>query len=111
MKKLIAVLAVLLILTLSLPLSVFADAPAVPPAVDTTAVSDPDETDPETVMLETEDDGPKMNFGFYPDTMKETLPIMGMGMLGIFLVIGVIIIVVVILGKIGDRFDQDEDED
>ena len=40
-----------------------------------------------------------MNFAFRPDLMMEVLPIMGTGMLGIFLVTGVIIGCVSLLNK------------
>ncbi len=51
----------------------------------------------------------KTEFGFFPASLAETLPIMGMGMLGIFLVIGVIVLVVVVLGAISKKLDQDEE--
>jgi hypothetical protein len=40
-----------------------------------------------------------MNFAFRPDLMMEVLPILGTGMLGIFLVTGVIIGCVSLLNK------------
>ncbi len=40
-----------------------------------------------------------MNFAFRPDLMMEVLPIMGTGMLGIFLVTGVIVGCVTLLNK------------
>ena len=40
-----------------------------------------------------------MNFAFRPDLMLEVLPVMGTGMLGIFLVTGVIIGCVSLLNK------------
>ena len=40
-----------------------------------------------------------MNFQFRPDLMLEVLPIMGTGMLGIFIVTGIIIAVVTLLNK------------
>ena len=40
-----------------------------------------------------------MNFAFRPDLMIEVLPIMGTGMLGIFLVTGIIIGCVCLLNK------------
>ena len=40
-----------------------------------------------------------MNFVFRPDLMLEVLPVMGTGMLGIFLVTGVIIGCVSLLNK------------
>ena len=40
-----------------------------------------------------------MNFTFRPDLMMEVLPIMGTGMLGIFLVTGIIIGCVSLLNK------------
>ena len=40
-----------------------------------------------------------MNFAFRPDLMMEVLPIMGTGMLGIFLVTGIIIGCVSLLNK------------
>ena len=44
-----------------------------------------------------------MNFAFRPDLMMDVLPVMGIGMLGIFLVTGVIIGVVTILRKLTDK--------
>ncbi len=88
MKKFFAILAVaLLLLTLALP--AMAEVEDTAPAV-TGVATEPVETQPE-------DEAPKTNFGFYPESLAETLPIMGMGMLGIFLVIGVIVLVVIIL--------------
>ncbi len=105
MKKLFAILTVtLLVLTLALP-ALAADTEAVTePTVETAAPIAPDASTPET-----EDEAPKTNFGFYPATLTETLPIMGMGMLGIFLVIGVIVLVVLLLGAIAKRLDRDEE--
>ena len=40
-----------------------------------------------------------MNFAFRPDLMMEVLPIMGTGMLGIFIVTGIIIGCVSLLNK------------
>ena len=40
-----------------------------------------------------------MNFAFRPDLMMEVLPVMGTGMLGIFIVTGVIIGCVSLLNK------------
>lgn len=51
--------------------------------------------------------GHQTNFGFYPETLKETLPVMGMGMLGIFLVIGTIALTVTILRKIPDKNNEE----
>jgi hypothetical protein len=45
----------------------------------------------------------KMSFGFYPETLLDTLPVMGMGMLGIFLVTCVIVLAVVVLSKLGGK--------
>lgn len=50
-----------------------------------------------------------MNINF--EAMLETLPIMGKGMLGIFIVTGVIILAIVVLNKLtsskGDKKDED----
>ncbi len=40
------------------------------------------------------------NFAFTPEGLAETLPIMGKGMLGTFVVIAIIVIVVAILNKV-----------
>ncbi len=55
-----------------------------------------------------EDQGAK--FEILPDTLKETLPIMGMGMLGIFLVTLTIIIAVLILRWFGNQADSKKQE-
>ena len=44
-----------------------------------------------------------MNFAFRPDLLVEVLPIMGTGMLGIFIVTGIIIGVVSLLNKMTSR--------
>ena len=44
-----------------------------------------------------------MNFAFRPDLMMEVLPIMGTGMLGIFIVTGIIIFVVSLLNKMTSK--------
>jgi hypothetical protein len=44
-----------------------------------------------------------MEFVFRPDLMMEVLPIMGTGMLGIFIVTGVIIAIVNLLNKLTSR--------
>ena len=64
-----------------------------------------EESAPETEAVENE--GPKTTFGFFPATLGETLPIMGMGMLGIFLVTCVIILAVLILSKLGEKKDEE----
>jgi hypothetical protein len=95
-------------MVLSLPLMAMAEE---------TATSD--ETVEETVPAETtapaEDESAseteaeteyKMSVGFYPETLLTTLPIMGMGMLGIFVVTCVIVLAVVILSKLGKEKDE-----
>ena len=117
MKKLFAVLMTLL-LVLSLPVLAMAEETAKAPETssDTAAeevtaapeaTEDPTEdvTEPESeTEAETEY---KMNFGFFPETLKETLPVMGMGMLGIFVVTCVIVLAVVILSKLGKEKEED----
>ena len=74
-----------------------------------TAVETVSET-AEAVAPETEsseEEGPKTTFGFFPATLAETLPIMGMGMLGIFLVTCVIILAVVVLSKLGGKKEEE----
>ena len=44
-----------------------------------------------------------MEFAFRPDLMMEVLPIMGTGMLGIFIVTGIIIAVVTLLNKLTSK--------
>lgn len=44
-----------------------------------------------------------MEFAFRPDLMMEVLPIMGIGMLGIFIVTGVIIFAVSLLNKMTNQ--------
>ena len=46
-----------------------------------------------------------MNFEFRPDLMMEVLPIMGIGMLGIFIVTGVIIGAVALLNVLTRKKD------
>lgn len=111
MKKLFAILLTLLMIT-ALPLTAFADEvvtshdPA-ETAEDIVLTIGGEEISEETETAAGEEDAPKTQFGFYPETLAETLPVMGMGMLGIFLVIGVIILSVLILSKIGKKNEED----
>ena len=95
MKKLFAIL-MSLALILTLPLCVMAGELSETTAEETTEVA------VETTAEETETEY-EMNFGFYPDTLQTTLPIMGMGMLGIFLVTCIIVLTVVVLSKLGGK--------
>lgn len=45
-------------------------------------------------------ESPVMEIKFQPDTLNETLPMMGKGMLGIFIVIAVIIAIVCVLNRV-----------
>ena len=45
------------------------------------------------------------------ETLAQTLPIMGMGMLGIFLVTGVIVLVITLLNKISNAIDARKSEE
>ena len=107
MKKLFVILLTLL-MVLALPVSAMsADTTA---EATTEAAVETDENgvevkNPETEILEEE--GPKTTFGFFPATLAETLPIMGMGMLGIFLVTCVIILAVLILSKLGNKKEEE----
>jgi hypothetical protein len=111
MKKLFAVLLTLC-LVFSLPLFVMAEeTTTAPETVEETA---PVETDPAPIETESAPENEteaeteyQMNLGFYPETLLETLPVMGMGMLGIFLVTCVIVLAVVVLSKLGGK-DKEE---
>ena len=114
MKKLFAVLLTLC-LVMSLPLFVMAEEATTAPETveETTAPETIEETAAEST--ETEVGGAdsseveteyEMHVGFYPETLLTTLPIMGMGMLGIFLVTCVIVLAVVILSKLGKEKDE-----
>ena len=123
MKKLFAVLLTLC-LVFSLPLFVMAEeATTAPETVEetTTAPETSAETAAEEVTAapETAEDTAEeitepepeteaeteyqMNLGFYPETLLDTLPVMGMGMLGIFLVTCVIVLAVLVLSKLGGK--------
>ena len=112
MKKLFAILLTLC-LVMSLPLFVMAEeATTSPETMEET--TDP-ETVEETTSAESESESEteteaetvyKMTFGFYPETLLTTLPVMGMGMLGIFLVTCVIVLAVVILSRLGKEKDE-----
>ena len=52
-----------------------------------------------------------MEIRFQPDTLlSETLPMMGKGMLGIFVVIGVIILIVHLLNRVSNPREQKQTE-
>ena len=128
MKKLFAILMTLL-LVVSLPLFAMAEEATTAPetSADTTveeATTAPETsadttveeatTAPETAENTTEEStepesetDPEIRFGFYPETALVTLPIMGMGMLGIFLVTLVIILAVLVLSKIGKEKEEE----
>lgn len=107
MKKLFAVLLTLC-LVFSLPLFVMAEeATTAPETVEETA---PTETDPAPIETESATENEteaeteyQMNLGFHPETLLDTLPVMGMGMLGIFLVTCVIVLAVLVLSKLGGK--------
>ncbi len=48
-------------------------------------------------------------FGIYPEKFLESLPIMGKGMLGIFIVTGVIVLVVGALNKMPEKKDKKDE--
>ena len=113
MKKLFAILLTLCMI-LALPVAAMAEEVDASDEVETTVTTE-EETfrcDCEncvTEETETETEAPAtqtISFGFFPGTLSETLPIMGMGMLGIFLVTCVIILAVLILSKMGKK-DED----
>ena len=118
MKKLFAVLLTLC-LVFSLPLFVMAEETTTAPetsaetaAEEVTAAPETAEetaeeiTEPESETETEAETEYKMSFGFYPETLLDTLPVMGMGMLGIFLVTCVIVLAVVILSKLGKEKDE-----
>jgi preprotein translocase subunit SecG len=114
MKKLFAVLLTLC-LVFSLPLFVMAEETTTAPETVEETTTAP-ETVEETAPIETEsapeneteaETEYQMNLGFYPETLLDTLPVMGMGMLGIFLVTCVIVLAVVVLSKIGKEKEED----
>jgi hypothetical protein len=121
MKKLLVILMTLC-LVMSLPLLTMAEeTTTAPETVEETTTAHVEETTPAPVTVEdtapAEDESVteneteaeteyKMNVGFYPETLLTTLPIMGMGMLGIFVVTCVIVLAVVILSKLGKEKDE-----
>ena len=125
MKKLFAVLLTLC-LVFSLPLFVMAEeattapetveetttapetsaetaAEEVPAASETAEDTAEEITEPETETETEAETEYQMNLGFYPETLLDTLPVMGMGMLGIFLVTCVIVLAVLVLSKLGGK--------
>jgi ABC-type Na+ efflux pump permease subunit len=103
-----------LLLVFSLPLFVMAEEATAAPETSadttveevTTAPETAEDTAEEVTNPESETD-PEIRFGFYPETALVTLPIMGMGMLGIFLVTLVIILAVLVLSKIGKEKEEE----
>ena len=115
MKKLFAVLLTLC-LVMSLPLFVMAEETTTSSETVEESATAP-ETVEETTVAESESESEaeteteaetayKMTFGFYPETLLDTLPVMGMGMLGIFVVTCVIVLAVVILSKLGKEKEE-----
>lgn len=56
-----------------------------------------------------EEEGPKTQFGFYPDRFVDSLQYMLKGLVGIFLVTGLIILVLVGMDKMGNRKKKNEE--
>lgn len=129
MKKLLVILMSLLVLLSVMPLCVAAEEntteavtesvtePVTEASTEASTDASTEEetyrcTCPNCVVEEetTEVEGPKMTFGFFPQTLMTTLPIMGMGMLGIFLVILVIVLTTVLLNKLGNLGKKNEEE-
>ncbi len=126
MKKLIAILTVVLVLSLSV-ISVYADAASgatdadgSTTVVDGSVISAPvssdepeatesvvpegeevSEVDTETDVSESADDESITDPGV--DLMLKNLKYMGLGMLGIFVVIGIVIIITMILNKVTEK--------
>ena len=59
-------------------------------------------------IIETTEQAMQYEFAFTPEKFIETLPIMGTGMLGIFVVMGVIIITVSALNNLGSRSKKEK---
>ncbi len=117
MKKIIIAALFLLTLVMTLALPIAAEEPADTTAAEITATETTAAettaaettaaiTEAETEAEETTEAAPKTNFGFDLGTLSETLPIMGMGMLGIFLVIGTIALTVVLLSKLPGKEEE-----
>ena len=113
MKKLFAIVMTLL-LVVSLPLFAMAEEATTAPETSADTTVEEATTAPETTENTTEEftepeseTDPEIRFGFYPETALVTLPIMGMGMLGIFLVTLVIILAVLVLSKIGKEKEEE----
>ena len=106
MKKLFAVLLTLC-LVFSLPLFVMAEEATTAPETIEETVTESTETEVDGEDSSEAETEYEMNIGFYPETLLTTLPVMGMGMLGIFLVTCVIVLAVVILSKLGK--DKEEE--
>ena len=107
MKKFFAVLLTLL-LVFSLPLFAMAEeVTTAPETVEETVSAETESSAVNEDESETESETEyKMNFGFYPGTLLETLPVMGMGMLGIFIVTCVIVLAVLVLSKVGGKSED-----
>lgn len=111
MKKFFAVVMILL-LVFSLPVLAMAEEATTAPETSAEEITAAPET-AEDVTEEAAEPGtdsetePEIKFGFYPETALVTLPIMGMGMLGIFLVTLVIILAVLVLSKIGKEKEEE----
>ena len=59
-------------------------------------------------IIETTEQAMQYEFAFTPEKFIETLPIMGTGMLGIFVVMGVIIVTVSALNNLGSRSKKEK---
>ena len=52
-----------------------------------------------------------MNFEFHPEGFVEQLPKMGIGMLGVFMIVGLIIVATYLITKLtGRKKDEDQDQ-
>ncbi len=107
MKKVLSVLFLLVMLFVAvMPMAMAQETEAVIGGADgPTAILVAEETE----ANEEEKEEAKMQFGFYPDRFVDSLQYMLKGLVGIFLVTALIILVLVLMDKIGNR-KKDKEE-
>ena len=105
MKYLALALAACL-LAILMTLSIGASDVTVSETTAETVAAEETTTAPTETAAESESDGDSDGLAFRPETLKNTLPIMGMGMLGIFLVTGVIVLVIMVLNGISNALEK-----
>ncbi len=103
MKKTLLVLLTVLLMLCCASVAVFAEGEDLTPEESASSVEVSDETSSESSEESSEESSQgddALNLQFYPDGFTRNIQYMGLGMLGIFVVVGVVIVLTLVLNKV-----------